>query len=448
MRADPDSIAAIATPAGAGGIGVLRVSGPAVPAIASFLLGFMPQPRRAHYAAFLDGDSAPIERGLALYFAAPASYTGEDVLELHAHGSPVVLDLLLHRVLELGARRARPGEFTERAFLNGKLDLAQAEAVADLIAARSESAARAAQRALAGAFSRRVHSLVVALTALRVQVEAAIDFADEELELLADPALAAGLARVRDAVAALIADARRGVRLARGARAVLIGRPNTGKSSLLNALAGEDRAIVTAMPGTTRDTLLAELLIDGVGVELIDTAGLRDSGDAIEQEGVRRARAALARCDLAVLVSEMAHVEADLTLLDGLPDGAAALVVVNKCDLQADPAARVETRAGRAWLHLSARTGAGLDDLRAELARHSGGCSEADAFTARQRHVEALQQADAALAAAAAALAVQCAPELVAEDLRQAAQALGTITGAVSADDLLGAIFAGFCIGK
>ena len=448
MRADPDSIAAIATPAGAGGVGVLRVSGPAAPAIARTLLGFMPQPRHAHYAAFLGADGAPIERGLALYFAAPASYTGEAVLELHAHGSPVVLDLLLRRVLELGARHARPGEFTERAFLNGKLDLAQAEAVADLIAAHSESAARAAQRALAGAFSQRVHGLVAALTALRVQVEAAIDFADEELELLGDPALAAGLATVRDAVALLIADARHGVRLARGARAVLIGRPNTGKSSLLNALAGEDRAIVTATPGTTRDALHAELVIDGVGVELIDTAGLRDSADAIEQEGVRRARAALARCDLAVLVSETAHVEADLALLDGLPGGADALVVVNKCDLLADPAARVETRAGRTWLHLSARTGAGLDELRAELARHVGAGSEEHAFTARQRHVEALQQVASALAAAAAALAAQRSPELIAEDLRQAAQTLGTITGAVSADDLLGAIFAGFCIGK
>ena len=448
MRADPDSIAAIATPAGAGGVGVLRVSGPAAPAIARTLLGFMPQPRHAHYAAFLGGDGVPIERGLALYFAAPASYTGEDVLELHAHGSPVVLDLLLRRVLDLGARRARPGEFTERAFLNGKLDLAQAEAVADLIAARSESAARAAQRALAGAFSQRVHSLVAALTALRVQVEAAIDFVDEELELLGDPALAAGLATARDAVAVLIADASHGVRLARGARAVLIGRPNTGKSSLLNALAGEERAIVTATPGTTRDTLPVELLLDGVSVELVDTAGLRDSADAIEQEGVRRARAALARCDLAVLVSETAHVEADLALLDGLPGGAAALVVVNKCDLLADPAARVETRAGRTWMHLSARTGSGLDDLRAELARHAGAGSEECAFTARQRHVEALQQADTALAAAATALAAQRSPELIAEDLRRAAQALGTITGVVNTDDLLGAIFAGFCIGK
>ena len=448
MRADPDSIAAIATPAGAGGIGVLRVSGPAVAAIARALLGFIPQPRYAHYAAFLDGDGAPIERGLALYFAAPASYTGEDVIELHAHGSPVVLDLLLRRVLELGARRARPGEFTERAFLNGKLDLAQAEAVADLITARSESAARAAQRALAGAFSQRVHTLVAALTALRVQVEAAIDFADEELELLGDPALAAGLAFVRGEIATLLADTRRGVRLARGARAVLIGRPNTGKSSLLNALAGEERAIVTATPGTTRDALHAELVLDGVSIELVDTAGLRDSSDAIEQEGVRRARAAFARCDLAVLVSETAHVAADLALLDGLPSGAIALVVVNKLDLEDDPAPRAETRDGRTWLHLSARTGAGLDHLRAELARQAGASGEETAFTARARHVEALERADAALAAAAVTLAACRAPELIAEDLRQAAQALGTITGTVSADDLLGAIFAGFCIGK
>ncbi len=448
MRADPDSIAAIATPAGAGGIGVLRVSGPAVAAITRALLGFMPQPRHAHYAAFLDGDGAPIERGLALYFAAPASYTGEDVIELHAHGSPVVLDLLLRRVLELGARRARPGEFTERAFLNGKLDLAQAEAVADLIAARSESAARAAQRALAGAFSQRVHTLVAALTALRVQVEAAIDFADEELELLGDPALAAGLASVRGEITNLLADTRRGVRLARGARAVLIGRPNTGKSSLLNALAGEERAIVTATPGTTRDALHAELVLDGVSIELIDTAGLRDSSDAIEQEGIRRARAALARCDLAVLVSETVHVEADLALLDGLPTGAVALVVVNKIDLEAGATSRAQIRDGRTWLHLSARTGAGLDRLRAELASQAGVSGDETAFTARARHVEALERAAAALAAAATVLAARRAPELIAEDLRQAAQALGAITGAVSADDLLGAIFAGFCIGK
>ena len=446
MRADPDSIAAIATPAGAGGLGVLRVSGPAVTAIARALLGFMPQPRYAHYAAFLDGDGAPIERGLALYFAAPASYTGEDVIELHAHGSPVVLDLLLRRVLELGARRARPGEFTERAFLNGKLDLAQAEAVADLITARSESAARAAQRALAGAFSQRVHTLVAALTALRVQVEAAIDFADEELELLGDPALAAGLAFVRGEIATLLADTRRGVRLARGARAVLIGRPNTGKSSLLNALAQNDSAIVSALPGTTRDLLREQIQIDGLPLHIIDTAGLRDTQDPVEHEGMRRARAALAQADHALVLFDAPSQIPDLVA--EVPPAMSYTLVRNKIDLEPTAPAMRTTPQGAA-IALSAKTGAGLDLLRQHLKACMGYQAAGEgAFIARRRHLDAMQRAQAHVQAGVAQLQQARAGELLAEELRQAQQALSEITGTYTSDDLLGSIFSSFCIGK
>ena len=448
MNAPRDTIVAVATPAGAGGVGVLRVSGPAAPAIASALLGRAPRPRHAHYAALRDAAGELIDRGLLLHFPAPRSFTGEDVLELQTHGAPVVLDLLLRRVCQLGARPARAGEFSERAFLNGKLDLTQAEAVADLIASRSEAAARAALHSLEGAFSRRVHDLLAGLIRLRLWIEAAIDFPEEEIDFLATPDLQRDLVALRGEVATLLADTRRGVRLVDGLHAVIVGRPNAGKSSLLNALAASDRAIVTPIPGTTRDLLREQVDVDGVALTLVDTAGLRDSGDAIEQEGMRRARAELARADVALLVTDAAHAQADRALLSDLPPGCAVLTVCNKIDLNGVAARRDQTAEG-VTLYLSARTGAGLDLLRAELKRLAGaGEGSAGAFSARTRHVLALEQVAFHVDAAGHALRVLRAGELAAEELRQAQQHLGELTGEFSADDLLGRIFASFCICK
>lgn len=445
--AKTDTIAAIASAPGAAGIGVVRVSGPRVPAIAQVLLGRAPEPRHAHLATFLDGDDALIDRGLLLHFPAPRSYTGEHVLELQGHGSTVLLDLLLKRVCALGARLARPGEFTERAFLNGKLDLAQAEAVADLIAARSEAGARAALCSLDGAFSQRVHALLDALIALRVHVEAAIDFPEEEIDFLADPAIARQLEALRTQLAGLLDETRRGVRLTDGLKVAIVGRPNAGKSSLLNALAQSERAIVTPIAGTTRDVLRETVSLDGAVLELADTAGLRETHDEVEREGVRRARAELARADLVLLVTDAAHADADPGLLDELPTHVARLAIVNKIDLDAQPP-RAETRAGLPHLWLSARTGEGLELLRTELKTRAGLGTGEGAFSARRRHVAALERVQIHLEHAAAALTNTRAGELAAEDLRQAQHALGEITGSYSSDDLLGAIFGSFCIGK
>ena len=445
--ADIDTIAAIASGLGAAGIGVVRLSGPAVPAIAATLLGHAPLARHAHLAAFRDEAGVLLDRGLLLHFPAPHSYTGEHVLELQGHGSAVLLDLLLRRVCKLGARLARPGEFTERAFLNGKLDLAQAEAVADLIAARSQAGARAALRSLEGAFSHRVQQLLDALVALRVHVEAAIDFPEEEIDFLADPAIAAQLAALREQLAALLLETRRGVRLNDGLKVAIVGRPNAGKSSLLNALAQSDRAIVTPIAGTTRDVLRETINLDGVVLELADTAGLHETHDEVEREGVRRAHGELARADLALLVTEASHVEFDRTLLTGLPHDIGCLVVVNKIDLDGRPP-HEETRSGVPHLWISARTGSGLDLLRERLRALAGIQAGEGAFSARRRHVAALEQVQSHLAHAGAALASLRAGELVAEELRQAQHALGEITGSYTSDDLLGAIFGSFCIGK
>ncbi|MBN8481105.1 MAG: tRNA uridine-5-carboxymethylaminomethyl(34) synthesis GTPase MnmE [Xanthomonadales bacterium] len=448
MTVAGDTIAAIASAPGAGGVGVVRISGPQAAPIARALLGREPRPRHAHLASFRATDGGLLDRGLLLLFPAPHSFTGEDVLELQAHGSPVVLRRLLARTLELGARAARPGEFSERAFLNGKLDLAQAEAIADLIASGSEAAARAAMRSLDGEFSRRVHALTERTTRLRVWIEAAIDFPEEEIDFLAAPDLRDELDATRAEYEALLAATRRGVRLVDGLHVVIVGRPNTGKSSLLNALAASDRAIVTDVAGTTRDVLRETVDLDGIGLTLVDTAGLHASGDAIEQEGMRRARVELARADLAVLVSDDAHAEADRALLDGLPPSAAVLVVHNKIDLDGTPA-RMETRSDGPHVWLSARSGAGLDRLVAELRRQAGiGESGDGTFSARARHVDALERAGRHLQAAAHNLAEARAGELAAEELRLVQHVLGEITGEVSADDLLGRIFADFCIGK
>lgn len=467
MNAAADTIAALATPPGAGGVGIVRVSGANAGAIGAAFLGRSVTPRHAQYCAFRDAAGEVLDRGLLLWFPAPRSFTGEDVLELHAHGSPVVLRLLLDRVLALGARAARPGEFSERAFRNGKLDLAQAEAIADLIASGSEAAARAALRSLDGEFSSRVRALTAATIRLRSHVEAAIDFPDEDIDFLAAPRLADDLDALRAQLDDLLGSARRGVRLTDGLHAVIVGAPNVGKSSLLNALARSDRAIVTEVAGTTRDVLRETIDLDGIALTLVDTAGLRESADAVEREGIRRARAELERADLAIVVVDAAA--GDATGMPGEPGpGAARIVVHNKIDL-VDPRAapgdgcragdlghgpprahpRAERRDGAAHIWLSAHTRDGLELLVAELKRHAGlGEAGVGAFSARARHVAALERARRHLAAAAEALGELRAGELAAEELRDVQRALDEITGQFTPDDLLGAIFSTFCIGK
>jgi tRNA modification GTPase len=441
-----DTIAAVATAAGSGGVGIVRLSGPRASDIATALCARALAPRRAHHVRFRDAGGATLDDGIALYFAAPASYTGEDVVELQAHGSPAVLQLLLARCVELGARRARPGEFSERAFLEGRLDLAQAEAVADLIAASDARAARAARRALDGEFSRRVEALANALLAVRVHVEAAIDFADEPLDTLGGAQLRMRLEALAADLDALLHAAERGRRLRDGLHAVIVGPPNAGKSSLLNALAGSERAIVTDIAGTTRDLLHETVRIDGVELTLVDTAGLREGGDAIEREGMRRARGELERADLAIVVLDARDpAGGEAAVADAIAAVPQRLWVHNKADLlECDTPSNAHER-----VFVSARTGAGLDALHACLRSFAlGGAGSAEgSFTARARHVEALQRSAAALSEARTQLQHEIL-DLAAESLRHVHDALGEITGRVRADDLLGHIFASFCIGK
>ena len=446
MPSASDTIVAIATPPGRGGIGVVRISGSQARAIAKTLCGIEPEPRRAQLTAFTAADGSAIDRGLALFFAAPHSFTGEDVLELHAHGSPVVLDALVRRACELGARVARAGEFSERAFLNGKLDLNQAEAVADLIASRSEVQARAALRSLEGEFSRRADALAKLIVRLRVEIEAAIDFSDEASEGASKPVIERLFEDAANGLQALLAAARRGVRLTDGMHAVIVGEPNVGKSSLLNALAGNDRAIVTEMPGTTRDVLRESIVLGDVELTLADTAGLRESTDLVEGEGIRRARVELARADLVLRVVERTAAVASATLFDGTPPSATRIVIVNKIDLDGAPPSRSECD-GALCIALSARTGEGLDLLRAALREAALGGERGGEFSARSRHVLALERAGASLQNARSALATAT-PELIAEDLVAAQRALGEIVGTFTSEDLLGAIFSTFCIGK
>jgi tRNA modification GTPase len=435
-----DTIAAAATPAGRGGVAIVRISGPAVAQIATALLGQLPAPRHATIARWNDSAGDALDTGLALYFPAPHSFTGEDVLELHGHGGTVIVEALLERLVQLGARRAQPGEFSQRAYLNDKLDLAQAEAIADLIDAGSRSAARAALRSLQGEFSAQVSALREALVSLRVQVEAGIDFPDEHLDLAAQSAL-------RERTDALHTELQGRV-LTEGLTVVIAGRPNAGKSTLLNRLAGFDAAIVTPIAGTTRDLLREQVTIHGIPFELIDTAGLRAAtADEIEKEGMRRARDAITRADHVVFVIDAVddpQASSFVAERASLPADVPVTVVMNKVDLLGD--APFAARADR--LAVSAATGTGLEVLRTHLAGLAGPMeATGGAISARARHVEALRRASRHLDRARAHL-VRPDPEMAAEELRAAQQALGEVVGDMTSDELLGEIFSRFCLGK
>jgi tRNA modification GTPase len=447
MNQGADTICAIATAAGTGGLGIVRVSGPDVPRVSRALTGRLPEARFATLSDFKDNRGRVIDTGIMLYFPAPHSFTGEHVLELQGHGGPFILQRVLQRVLELGVRMARPGEFSERAFLNDKLDLVQAEAIADLIESGSDAAARAAQRSLQGVFSSRIHDLQQELTSIRVFVEAAIDFPEEEIDFLAESDV---LERVADAVAhlnGLLAEARQGRLLRDGIVLAITGRPNAGKSSLLNALSGQESAIVTDIPGTTRDVLREQIDLDGIPVHVADTAGIRETSDVIEAEGVRRARQALESADIVLVVmdSTVSDVRDD-SLFSEIPEGVKSIAVFNKVDLvSAEPGAETDESAVR----LSAKTGQGMDELRSRIREAVGAADQLEgSFSARQRHVDALKRTAEHLKGGTEAMVNLHAGELLAEELRLAQQALGEITGELLPDDLLGEIFSSFCIGK
>ncbi|MBI2959937.1 MAG: tRNA uridine-5-carboxymethylaminomethyl(34) synthesis GTPase MnmE [Betaproteobacteria bacterium] len=445
--ADVDVIAAIATAPGRSGIGVVRISGRNLASLAARIIGRVPEPRRATRASFLDARGRAIDDGIALYFPAPASYTGEDVLELQGHGGPVVLQMLLRRSLELGARLAEPGEFTRRAFLNDKLDLAQAEGVADLIDAATEAAARCALRSLRGEFSAVVDTLLRQLIDLRMLVEATLDFPEEEIDSLDRANARERLARLRAEIDHALAQGRQGSVLRAGLQVVLAGAPNVGKSSLLNRLAGEELAIVTEIPGTTRDTVRQTIQIEGVPINIIDTAGLRETADRIEAIGIARTWAAIARGDALLLVVDAAVgiTAQDQAIIERLPGKLARLIVFNKIDLTGGEP-RTLRMQGETHLWVSALTGAGLDRLRAALLEIAGWqATGEDVFMARERHLVALARAAECLARAEAEMER---PELFAEELRLAQAELNAITGEFTADDLLGEIFSRFCIGK
>jgi tRNA modification GTPase len=451
VSSNQDTIAAIATPPGRGGIGIVRLSGPLVQALAGALLPRLPAPRKALFTAFLGRDREPLDNGIALFFLAPHSFTGEDVLELQGHGGPVVMDMLLQRVLSLGVRLARPGEFTERAFLNGKLDLAQAEAVADLITSTTHQAARSALCSLQGAFSKRVYGLVDALIRLRTFVEGALDFPEEEgFDFLDDARLRHELQACLGSLAQLLREAHRGQVLKDGLRAVICGPPNAGKSSLLNRLARHECAIVTDVPGTTRDLIREEIAIDGLPVHLVDTAGLRVTTDRIEQEGIRRTWASIDQADHILFVIEYGSLftyEAQ-EALKSLPKDNRYTLIHNKIDLQGiEP--RIIYTDQICEIFVSVKTGAGIDLLEQHL-KECAGYSEAQegAFSARRRHLEALRRAKDHLEVANWQLLETAAGELVAESLRAAQRALSEITGEFTTEDLLGQIFSTFCIGK
>ena len=450
MYLQTDTIAAVATPPGRGGVGIIRISGPNVCEVAAAILGYCPPPREATYLPFCDSDKTTIDQGIALYFKAPFSFTGEDVLELQGHGGPVVLDLLLARVIELGARLAQPGEFSQRAFLNDKLDLAQAEAIADLIDSSTVEAARSALRSLQGEFSSHIQTLVESLTSLRIYVEAAIDFPEEEVDFLADTTIAEQLQTIIVHLKNILAQAQQGCLLREGMTVVIAGQPNAGKSSLLNRLAQRELAIVTDIAGTTRDTLRHELSIDGLPIHIIDTAGLRESSDTVEQIGIQRAWNEIQQADqVLLLVSDISGITAeDQKIIDRLPANIAVTVIRNKIDLSNGIAGSSDGPLGKE-ISLSVKTGSGIEVLTQHLKESVGYQRVGEGrFMARRRHVDALQRGLDLVMHGEQQLLLYRAGELLAEDLRQAQESLSEITGEFSSDDLLGRIFSSFCIGK
>ncbi len=460
VTSNTDTIAAIATASGRGGVGIIRISGPKAKSLAETILGHLPKPRYAHYGPFFDANQQPLDEGIGLFFPAPNSFTGEDVVELQAHGGPVILDMLLQRCTQLGARLARPGEFSERAFLNDKLDLAQAEAIADLINATSEVAARNALNALQGVFSQRINDFLEGLIHLRMYVESAIDFPEEEIDFLADGHIASQLQALIDVVDHILNETRQGVIIKEGMRVVIAGRPNAGKSSLLNALAGKETAIVTDIEGTTRDVLREHIHIDGMPLHIIDTAGLRSNPDVVEKIGIDRAKQEIEQADRILLVIDSQQLETTHTadarshihsLLNesGLDEEAIAnrlTVIFNKVDLTTST---VTGPVPYPTVAISAKHGTGLDKLTQHLKDCIGyqGSGESH-FTARRRHLDALERTREYLLAGKTQLEHFAAGELLAEDLRLAQQHLGSITGDFTPDDLLGRIFSSFCIGK
>lgn len=453
---DGDTIAAIATAPGRGGVGIIRLSGPAAKAIGEHLTGLSLEPRHAHFCSFSSTDGTAIDSGIVLFFPNPHSFTGEDVVELQGHGGPVILDLLMKACIAQGARQARPGEFSERAYLNNKMDLAQAEAIADLINSTTEQAALNASRSLQGEFSRKINALVGLVTGLRVYVEAAIDFPEEEIDFLEDGRVKEQLAGIIAQLDAVLAEARQGSLVREGMKLVIAGKPNAGKSSLLNALSGQESAIVTAIEGTTRDVLREHIQIDGMPLHIVDTAGLRDSADEVEQEGIRRAWNEMESADHILLVvdgSDPAHNNDDPSVIwpeigDHLTRAIPTTVIHNKCDLS-NRTPGISGEVDTIIIELSAKSGEGMPLLKQHL-KQCMGYSEGGAgnFSARRRHLQSLLQASEALAAGNSQLINAGAGELLAEDLRLCQNCLGEITGAVSSDELLGEIFSSFCIGK
>lgn len=447
-----DIIAAIATPPGRGGIGVVRISGKNLKPLATKLVGCVPQPRHATLSKFLDEDGLAIDRGIVLYYPAPHSYTGEDVLELQGHGGTAIMNLLLSSCLSAGARLAQPGEFTLRAFLNDKLDLAQAESVADIIDASTSEAARCAMRSLQGDFSRAIKGLVQVLTDLRMAIEAALDFPEEEIDSIQQASVSEGLKAIRGRLEHVFKSARRGNLLREGLWIALVGQPNVGKSSLLNQLAGKEAAIVTEIPGTTRDTVRETIEIEGVPLHLLDTAGLHETEDVVEKMGIARTRSVIEKADVVLLLvdSRWGITPEDQAILDTLPAELPRIHVYNKIDLLA-ACARIKNREDSSEIYLSAKTGDGIELLRRELLVVAGWQPHASGegiFMARQRHLGALGQAGVHLENATRLAATMLQLDLLAEELRLAQKSLSSITGEFSADDLLGEIFSRFCIGK
>ena len=453
---DTDTIVAIATAPGRGGVGILRLSGEQALTIGESICKKGLSPRHAHFSQFHNAYGEPLDSGIALYFPAPNSFTGEEVVELQGHGGPVILDLLLKVCTEHGARQARPGEFSERAYLNDKLDLAQAEAIADLINSTTEHAALNASRSLQGAFSKKIDELVAQVTRLRVYVEAAIDFPEEEIDFIGDGAVRSQLLGIIEQLQAVTREARQGTLIQEGMKLVIAGRPNAGKSSLLNALSGQDTAIVTAIEGTTRDVWREHIQIDGLPLHIVDTAGLRDSGDVVEQEGIRRAWQEIVSADHILLVvdgstNDQAQAEPDVIWPEfrhQLTRDIPVTIVRNKCDINGKKPS-IEERDNSCVIDLSAKTGAGMALLKQHLKQCMGYSESTESqFSARRRHLLSLEKAGTSLEAGRAQLENAGAGELLAEDLRDCQQHLGEITGAVSSDQLLGEIFSSFCIGK